>query len=417
MSSGFVASAVVLLLLGVRCALARRAGPRECAAAALLAALCAAGFLCIGHPRGGEALRAHSPWGWLTAVAGGLAWPDMKAPAACVVLQLPILFLALRRIRERRIEGSEAVLFALGAWAWVQVAAIAFARANHGLISSPRYMDVYAVGAAVNVLAMAILLGRGPALRARLLAALWVSVFRRAGRWDINHAAFSDYLDKFPAAKAAERSNVRLYLATGDASVLRNATPGEIPYPDPEWLKVFLDSPAIREVLPPGIRPSLPLAPEAHSGGFAAAPLAQLQAGASGRVWVARGGPARFVSEPLPSRVLPFLHFSVAGSPDLSASSLHLESEGAVVPAPDRRLLGEEWIPFDLAVPREPTVRIVVDGPPGDHWLAFSGPVEVGRGTWANHWLLRRSGFLAAAAALLLAAALAALLSRLGPWP
>jgi len=171
----------------------------------------------------------------------------------------------------------------------------------------------------------------------------------------------------------------------------------------------MLGIPAIREMLPLGIHPSLPLSQESDSRGFRPAPLAQLQVGASGRVWVARGGPARFVSGPLPAGILPFLHFSMAGSPELSASALRLESEGEPVPGPHRRLLGEEWMPFDLAVPDEPTVRIVVDVPAGDHWLAFSGPVELGRGSWADRWLLRRSGTFTWIAGVLLAATYLAL--------
>ncbi|HEY5078526.1 MAG TPA: hypothetical protein VII43_01720, partial [Opitutaceae bacterium] len=410
MSSGFFAAAVVLLLLAVRCARARRFSGRDKAAAALLVFLCVAGFLAIAHPPGYEALRAHSPWAWAVAFATALSWPDLKLPVACIVLQLPILVLAVRRFRERRIEGNEAVLLALAAWTWLQVAAIAFARGNHGMVASSRYMDLYAVGSAANLLAMAILSRGGPGARARaLMGVLWISLFA-CGLWDIEGRTHSDFLGQFPAHKAAERQNVKLFLATGEASVLENARPGEVPYPNPPVLASLLTYPAIRESLPVGIRPSDPLTPGAGSAGFRPAPLAQLQPGAAGRVWIARGGPAHFESEPLPSRILPYLHFSVAGSPDLSVSALRLESAGETVSAPARGLLGEEWIPFDLAVPDEPTVRVVVDVPAGDHWLAFSGPVEEGRGSWANHWLLRRSGTVTEAAGILLGATILALL-------
>jgi hypothetical protein len=192
--------------------------------------------------------------------------------------------------------------------------------------------------------------------------------------------------------------------------VLEKAKPYEIPYPNPPALASMLGAPGIREMLPLGIRPSLPLSPEDGSSGFRPAPLAQLQPGASGRVWVARGGPARFVSAPLPPGILPFLHFSMAGSPDLSASALRLESDGEPVLGPQRRLRGEDWVPFDLPVPDEPTVRIVVEVPAGDHWLAFSGPVELGRGSWADRWLLRRSGTFTWLAGILFAATFLSLL-------
>jgi hypothetical protein len=406
MSSGFLAAAVLLAMLAVRCVLSRRVGWRDGAAAAFLAALCVAGALAIGHPAREEAVRAHSARQWAAGAATALSWPDLGLPVAFVVLQLPLVALAARCLRERRVGGAESVLLALGAWTWLQVGAIAYGRGSSTMIPSPRYMDLYSLGSAANALALAVLWRPGPGARARaLFGVLWASMFA-CGLWDLGHQAYSKYLDGFPGARAAERRDVRLFLATGDAEALERAKPGELPYPDPRWLDVMLTSAGIRAVLPVGIRPSLPLEPREGSRGFRPAPLAQLQPGASGSVWVARGGPARFESEPLPAGILPFLHFSVAGSPDLGASALRLESAGGPVRGPDIPLRGEDWVPFDLAVPEGPTVRIVVEVPAGDHWLAFSGPVELGGGSWANQRLLRRSGGLERAAALLFAAGL-----------
>jgi hypothetical protein len=64
-----------------------------------------------------------------------------------------------------------------------------------------------------------------------------------------------------------------------------------------------------------------------------------------------------------------------------------------------------------MAVPQDSAVRVVVDIPPGDHWFAFAEPVELGRGSRMDHWLLRRAGAVAAASGALFGAALAALLA------
>jgi hypothetical protein len=98
------------------------------------------------------------------------------------------------------------------------------------------------------------------------------------------------------------------------------------------------------------------------------------------------------VSQPLPGDVLAYLHVAMAGSPDLDASALRIESDRGSEAAPRFPMEGGRWHGVDFAFPESPGPRLVVDIPPGRHWFAFSEPVELGRGTWMNNWLLRRSG-------------------------
>jgi len=61
---------------------------------------------------------------------------------------------------------------------------------------------------------------RGPGARVRaLFGVLWIAVFC-CGLAQLGHQTFSVYLDQFPGFKAAERQNVRLFLATGEPAVL-----------------------------------------------------------------------------------------------------------------------------------------------------------------------------------------------------
>jgi hypothetical protein len=113
---------------------------------------------------------------------------------------------------------------------------------------------------------------------------------------------------------------------------------------------------------------------------------------------------------PLPAGVLPFLHVAVSGSADLNASLLRLETADGSTALPPFQLQGARWHTADLDVAWGGPVRVAVDVPAGAHWFSFTEPVELGRESWADRWLLRRSGGLAAASGALFAAALAALL-------
>lgn len=411
MASGFMAAAVVLLLLAVRAAMERRLTARAAAAVALLAALCVAGLLSVNRVPGHESLRVNSLRGWLAGLATALSWPALKWPLAFVVLQLPAAALIVKGVRARRIGGDEAVLVALALWTWADVAALAFGRANFGMLRSSRYMDLYAMGAVANLLALALLWGRGPGARLRQgLAALWIAIFA-FGLWDVDRQAHSVYLDRLPGVKAAERRHVRAFLATGDPAALRSAAPGELPHPDADTLGALLSLPGIRAALPLGIRPPDELAPDAGSAGFELATEAELAPESGGRTWIARKGPARFVSQLLEGDLLPFMHVAVCGSPDLDASALHVESASDIEPDGAFALQGRRWHASDIPVPRNSGVRVVVDIPAGDHWFAFAEPVELGRGTWADRWLLRRSGSVALLAGIAFGAALTALLA------
>jgi hypothetical protein len=279
------------------------------------------------------------------------------------------------------------------------------------MFRSPRYTDLFAVGSFANAGALGLLWP--PTARRRawsLLALAWIAVFS-VGLWTQTKSAYDWSLARFPGFKEAERRHVRAYLATGELAPLKAADPAELPFPRAVPLAGLLDAPSIRELLPMGIRPALPLFPAEGSGGFALAPDGP-RPGTSGRVWIARQGPAHFTSEALPSDLLPYLHFEVSGSPELDASAVRIESLGGASHLAPFPLEGDRWHAADADVPAGARARVVVDVPPGAHWLAFTEPVELGRASWADHWLLRRSAWITAAAALLFALALGALAVR-----
>jgi len=392
MSTGFVAPAAVLLVMVARAGLERRYTRRDAAAAALLATLCVFGLATITHVPGHEILKAHSPGQWLAAAATAFSWPLTGWPPALLVLQLPTVAVVAGCVRVRRIGRQESVLVCLALWTWMQMAAIAYGRANHGFAGSSRYTDLYAIGSFSNVLALAVQLRLGPRVRAwGALAAAWAVLFS-CGLWARNHDVHTTILDDYRRTREVQAKRVRSFLETGDLARFLASKPDELPYPNAGVLGPILVAPGIRSLLPAGIRPAIALTPGSGSSGFEIAASAALQPELAGRAWVARKGPARFVSQPIQGDVLPFLRIAMEGSPDLDTSVLRLESDHGSEPIPRASMDGGRWHAADVAFPESPGTRIVVDIPPGEHWFAFSEPVELGRGSWMDDWLLRRSG-------------------------
>jgi hypothetical protein len=409
MASGFIAGAAALALLGVGAALRRHLTARAAVGAAVLALLCFAGYLAVVHVPGHERLRAHSIWAWTVAAASGLAWPVWDWPLLFLVMQLPIGLVAARCARARSMGPGESVLIALAVWVWMQTAVIALGRANEGVFRSPRYTDLYAVGSFCNAVALALLWRSGGRARALgLLAAGWVALFA-AGLWMRTRDVHSLYLGDYPRLKAIERRNVRAFLATGDAAILWAAGKDELPYPSRPDLEMMLRAPGIVFMFPMGIRTPLHVAPRTGSAGFELQDPAGILSDSGARVWIAKKGPARFVSQPLPLDILPFVHLEVAGSRGMDAAALRIETAAAGQSMPPFALAEGLTHSADVAVPKGEAARLVVDVPAGDHWFAFAEPVELGRGSWATHWLLRRSDRIVAAAAILFAAALVGL--------
>jgi len=412
MSSGFVAAPAALGVMVLGAAFRRRWSWRESAAGGLLAAICVTGLLLYTQVPGNDRFKAGSPGEWLKALATALAWPTCRWPAALLILQLPTAIFIAGRLRARRLEGHEAVLVALAGWSWLQVGAIAYGRANFGLVTSPRYSDLYAMQSVVAILALAALwrgrsAGGGAAWTA--LALGWASLFV-AGLWLDSRQSYAEFLDRMPGIQEAQRRHVRAFLATGDLAALKAVPDWELPYPSADTLATALEHPGIRALLPVDIRPPLTLTPEADSSGFARGTPDRLPAGVEGEVWIAREGPARLVSEPLNTGDLPFLHLEFCGSGDLDSSAISLESPQGSEAGPALPVGEDHWRSADIPVPAGLPVRLVVEIPAGKHWFAFTPPVEIGRESSSVRWLLRRSRGFATAAGAAFGAALLALL-------
>ncbi|MBI5381809.1 MAG: hypothetical protein HZA31_07910 [Opitutae bacterium] len=415
MSSGFMAAAAALAVLVARAWCERRWTWRDTVAAMLWLAICVAGMKLINPVPGHLPLRAGTAGEWLLSLCTAMAWPASDWPWCALLVQLPAIACAFSCWRNRRLAPADAVLLGLALWSWLQIAALAFARGANCGVLSPRYCDLYAIGVAVNAIALARMWRGRAALAWSLVAAGWLVALTLGLRTQTDNA-YRFYLDGFSAVKAGERRHMRDFVRTGDPAVIRNAPGNEWPHSTLEVMTEVLSHPGMRALLPVSIRPELALRPAAGSVGFARTAPVKLEGQPDHAVWSATSGPAKFVSEPLPANCLPVLRFVFAGSADLPPDSLRLETaDGCRVTPQVQRIAGHRWQTAHLALPTGSEVRVVVELPAGRHWFAFAEPVEMGRGSWYAHHLRKYSVGIFGLSAGLLALALAALAGREPP--
>jgi hypothetical protein len=452
MSSGFLCAAAALGVVGLRSVWCdRRWTWRDSIAAAVYVAICLVGLQLVNRVPGHEVYRVSSAGQWLHIFCHVLAWPANFWLGAAVVLQLPLVAFFLGRLRARQLDGPDAVLLGLALWCWGQAAAVAYSRGNLSMGDASRYYDLYAIGIALNAIALArgwrgraanavvplrLDQSHGRDARATLvrrggwhgrLAHVWENLDAKGRRYKVwpvvavvwvtaltyglceqTAQAYRDYLESFPSVRATERRRLADFVRTGDLTALRR-DPGELPHNSADALAHFLSHSGVRRLLPVSLRPPLAIqAVATETRGFARTPPDDLPGKPEdAAVWRAELGPAKFVSEPLPADCLRVLRFTFAGSPELPPGIFFLESaDGRRTALQIARFRGDRWQTAHLVLPAGGAVRLVAELPAGKHWLAFADPSEMGRGSWYAYNLRKWAGWIFGVSAGVLALAI-----------
>ena len=410
MSSAFIAPAAALAVHLLRRAGVERSWSwRDTISAAVLALVAFAGTRMINPVPWHANLRAATWLEWAHAFVNNLAWPANAWLIAALVMQFPIAALLFRQLRCRDLPGLDAVLVGLALWTWLQMAVLAYARGHDIGVNAPRYFDLYAVGVAVNAIALARIVHERRSVLVLAIAAAWVFTIA-AGLFAQTRFAYEKGLDLFPRLRAGERAIVRNFVATGDPAVIRNAPGEEWPHPVLETMTSVLSHPGIRALLPVSVRPPSALTAAAQTENFRREAPWNLPGKPEAPVWHAAAGPARFVSEPLPATTLPVLRLTFAASAGLPPEAIRLESiEGRTTSLQIRGFAGDRWQTAHLPLPAGREIRLIAELPAGDHQLAFADPVEMGRGSWLAYSVRKLAEAMIATGAVLLMAALAML--------
>jgi hypothetical protein len=313
-----------------------------------------------------------------------------------LVIYLPLAALGFfwmkgARSPERRLPVGTELILALGLWVVLQNAALAYSRGGngHGPIAS-RYMDILALGAAINALALFILV-RTTAVRRGTRTVLWILAFGwsgavLAGTSALSYAELVNQKGRQTYLRAGERA-LRSYLITGDRAFLEG-DPHPVPYINMRQFQTFIDDPTIRRLLPAPAR--LPIhiekaeTPDATFAQPGCPPIAPYLSQQKSWGSFTSDGPAalgQMQSQPIKAR-LPYLEFEIAGGlgDDMSFS---VESPGSTdtihwLP-PSFQEQGSGWRRAYSAVDPGREARVMARDNSPAKWFAFRDPAELGR--------------------------------------
>ena len=304
----------------------------------------------------------------------------------------------------RKLTGSEAFLFGTGGWVLLQVALISLARPGDYAALPNRYLDIAAVGLAVNAAALGVFTlrfwSRPKARYAALLVSIglavpwtyWVVTQARASH-KIHHEVVEPYMRDL-YQEQGER--VRAFLLTDDEKFIREVTYPHVPAAIPNLFITLLRNPKVQGILPAEIAPRLGLSfpdnPELNNALPVSVPHTPYEFN-QGTAPAPAGSAAQLeaLSAPISLPAGFALRLLLAGHFKAGEVELRLESESAdVPPVVFTDFSADTQVPVTIQPPASPfRVRMIDRSATG--WIAWSRPVSVG--PWshaADQW--RASG-------------------------
>jgi hypothetical protein len=268
LSSGALTLVPPIVLRLIQLALSLRSGWREWIGLGLQAGATIALAMTVPTVAQHAPLKAHSIDQFASALWTIAGWPFPLHWWSPVLVFLPLLILAGLACGKRA-AADDPVWFGLGLGVWlgVQFASLAYGRAVG--TTSPRYLDIAVVGLVVNFAALFWLVRTSLTTKAyqratNLLACVWVII--------VAYSLVGVALATLPQEVANKREtgqietdNVRAFVKSGDASVLRDKPVLHIPYPDPERLANFLQNETIRSILSTQLTGDVSEPPDVHN--------------------------------------------------------------------------------------------------------------------------------------------------------
>lgn len=164
MAGGAATAAAALSVCAVQMAVGRRSGLRELLALGILAAMTVAMVLYTPVLAYHAPLKAHSVGQFLRALLEIMSWPAttgitfIVTVTVCAILtQAPAWLTSIDVIRKRPpLTDRRWLLVTLVGWVVLQAVAVAYGRAE--AVTSPRYLDTFAVGLVLNAACLLYLL-------------------------------------------------------------------------------------------------------------------------------------------------------------------------------------------------------------------------------------------------------------------
>ena len=264
MASGLLAATAVVAVIALRCWREPMRPGYVIVVIAAMAFVMGWGLLLLPDISATDPFKAHGIADHALAFMTVLIWPlqplALKRALFVFVLWSPSLVWLGRFVFFRKATDREIFAAGMAAWVLLQAAAIAHTR-GHGMTLLPsRYMDITAIGLLANLALAMHLLGEGK-LR---------SVPRRLGIACVATGIVlitAVFFKRTPGDMAAmqlrydfsliQTHYTRDYLSSGNPGYLQHPLL-TIPYPNARKLRLFLDTPSIRALLPPSLTAGAP---------------------------------------------------------------------------------------------------------------------------------------------------------------
>ena len=426
MATGFFAATIVAVVVGVRLlrgdTSVRDSWPTFGIAFLVLATAAALRVEFPPH----DPLKAGSVPEFLLHLMRSLQWPWREQAWIGGLLWLPSLLLLVRSgtvsihaavPRSPSDDRTVQTILALGGWVVLQLLATAYARGAGAQYPAPRYLDTLALGLVVNGAALAWLLapaatpspGGSRRHGVALVAGAWLLVVA-GGLFITVQRHLRDDLPRTRHELAAAGSHLRGYLATDDPAELAFDA---LPFPSAEGLISRLAHPALRALMPVGVRAPLPLtaaaeaSPIFHPNLVAQRNLASgpqpglspatppLGAHATWGSFAAHGATGLWISQPLESPLGGWLKLETAGHLGETGTALELhdaQTGRTLATLRPSRVPGDSWRAAYVRAPGRPFVIVARDADP-TRWFAFSAPVEMSAWSYLG-WQAAKHGLL-----------------------
>lgn len=222
--------------------------------AAVLFGLALLAFKATPFTRLSEVYRSHSPDQFFDALNQVMSWPFL--PWCVLVIYLPLGRFMIGQLRRPAPEQDPGwFLFGIGLWVFGQCVGIAYGRA--AVVLSSRYQDLLVLGLLLNVLCLLMQYRTipGTGLRSRYrFYQLWLLIVALGTGLEMPDIGRS--IAYRADSGQAQEAKLRAWLATSPPGPLQGKPAWDIPYPAIDDLVRFLETPAIRSILPGNILPA-----------------------------------------------------------------------------------------------------------------------------------------------------------------
>lgn len=352
-------------------------------------------FLIHEHNYG---MQAKTVQQFLATFGKTMSWPFVSQTWFWPLLWLPLGGLAVSAFISRRKPGRlELWIIALGGWCLLNAVGMGLYRGGFSGGPASRYMDITALAAMVNALALLWLTGSLQGvwrIRIRRFAAFWAALMVY-GVLAITVRELSVPAMTRVARQHRSMQNMIQFQQNPELSVLLDKTEEQLPHPDPLALACYLRSDRLRAILPASVRLPLPLKIETQAGFTSPGIYHAFQYDLFEPSWGSYGREGDRTIGSLRARVAqnpayPWLEFPVLNRLDSGFETrMSLVDEGSGKRTPIRGMKEPDilWNPLTVKCPGKNLVIEAEDYDPVA-WFAFRAPREKSTVSVCSDWIL-----------------------------